>query len=65
VAAFELQGPSGYLQTIGLDLQRHCLASGLFLRPLGSVVYLMPPLCISAAELERSYELLAQGLAAL
>ena len=65
VAAFELQGPSGYLQTIGLDLQQHCLAGGLFLRPLGSVVYLMPPLCISAPELELSYELLEQGLAAV
>ena len=59
IAAFELAGASGYLEPIGLEVQRHCLAEGLFVRPLGSVVYLMPPLCINDQELERCYSVLS------
>jgi adenosylmethionine-8-amino-7-oxononanoate aminotransferase len=28
---------------------------GVFLRPLGQVVYLLPPLCITDAQLEQCY----------
>ena len=56
VAAFELeQGSSGYLNPVGLQIQRHCLEQGVFLRPLGNVVYLLPPLSISDAQLSRCY----------
>jgi adenosylmethionine-8-amino-7-oxononanoate aminotransferase len=65
IAAFDLRGPSGYLQPAGRELQRHCLAQGVYLRPLGSVVYLMPPLVITAAELDRCYAALQQGLSQL
>ena len=65
IAAFDLRGPQGYLQPAGRELQRLCLAQGVYLRPLGSVVYLMPPLVISAAELDRCYAVLQQGLAQL
>jgi adenosylmethionine-8-amino-7-oxononanoate aminotransferase len=58
IAAFELAGASGYLQPIGLEVQRACLSKGLFVRPLGSVVYLMPPLCINDQELEHCYSVL-------
>jgi adenosylmethionine-8-amino-7-oxononanoate aminotransferase len=57
VAAFELeQGSSGYLNPVGLEIQRHCLEQGVFLRPLGNVVYLLPPLSISDAQLGQCYE---------
>ena len=62
IAAFELSGASGYLQPIGLEVQRLCLEQGLFIRPLGSVVYLMPPLCITDGELERCYSVLSAVL---
>jgi adenosylmethionine-8-amino-7-oxononanoate aminotransferase len=65
IAAFDLLGPSGYLQPAGRELQRLCLAQGVYLRPLGSVVYLMPPLVITAAELDRCYGALQQGLTQL
>ena len=39
-------------------MQRLCLGKGLFVRPLGSVVYLMPPLCINDQELEHCYAVL-------
>ena len=66
VAAFELDaGSTGYLNPIGKQLQRHCLDQGVYLRPLGNVVYLLPPLSISAAQLEQCYAAIRSGLEAL
>ena len=63
VAAFNLaSGAAGYLNPGGPSLQRRLLAEGVFLRPLGQVVYLLPPLCISDAQLERCYAAIARGL---
>jgi adenosylmethionine-8-amino-7-oxononanoate aminotransferase len=67
IAAFDLvspnvEGPEGYLHPIGRQLQRRVLAKGVFLRPLGQVVYLLPPLCISDAELQRCYDALTTAL---
>jgi adenosylmethionine---8-amino-7-oxononanoate aminotransferase len=56
LAAFELDaGPNGYLNPVGKQIQRHCLERGVYLRPLGNVVYLLPPLGISNAQLEQCY----------
>ncbi|MEB3193721.1 MAG: adenosylmethionine--8-amino-7-oxononanoate transaminase [Cyanobacteriota bacterium] len=70
IAAFDLvspnvAGPEGYLHPIGRQLQRRVLSEGVFLRPLGQVVYLLPPLCISDAELQRCYDALVTALDAL
>jgi len=65
IAAFELPGDSGYLQPIGLEVQRLALEQGLFIRPLGSVVYLMPPLGINDGELAQCYASLQAVLDAL
>ena len=66
VAAFNLDaGTSGYLNPIGKQLQHHCLEQGVYLRPLGNVVYLLPPLCISDTELERCYGAITAALGAL
>jgi adenosylmethionine-8-amino-7-oxononanoate aminotransferase len=63
VAAFELDaGSTSYLNPIGKQLQRHCLEQGVYLRPLGNVVYLLPPLCISEAELQQCYAAIANAL---
>ena len=63
MAAFDLEaGPSGYLNPVGRQLQRLCLEQGVFLRPLGNVVYLLPPLCISDSQLERCYSAILQAL---
>jgi adenosylmethionine-8-amino-7-oxononanoate aminotransferase len=35
---------------------------GVFLRPLGQVVYLLPPLCITDAQLEQCYEAIQTAL---
>jgi adenosylmethionine-8-amino-7-oxononanoate aminotransferase len=66
VAAFELAaGSTGYLNPIGKQLQRHCLDQGVYLRPLGNVVYLLPPLSISEAQLDQCYAAIGSGLEAL
>ena len=51
VAAVELASKKpGYLNQIGPRLAAAFLDRGLLLRPLGNVVYFMPPFCISESE---------------
>ena len=52
IFAVDVQGGGGYLDPVGRQIQDAALARGLYLRPLGSVVYLMPPACLSEAELD-------------
>ncbi len=40
-----------------------CLQHGVLLRPLGNVLYMMPPYCISDDELNTIYEVIEKGLA--
>jgi adenosylmethionine-8-amino-7-oxononanoate aminotransferase len=63
MAAFELEaGATSYLNPVGRKIQRLCLEQGVFLRPLGNVVYLLPPLSISDSQLERCYAALGTAL---
>ena len=63
IAAFDLAvGPAGYLNPAGPQLQRRLLREGVFLRPLGRVVYLLPPLCISDDELAQCYAAISRAL---
>ena len=56
IAAFNVMGEDeGYGTAIGAVLKRKFFERGLLLRPLGNVVYLMPPYCIEDADLERAY----------
>lgn len=52
VGVVELQGEEGYLDQIGPHLAAAFLERGLLLRPLGNVVYFMPPYVITDAEAE-------------
>ena len=66
VAAFELATDApGYLNPLGRRLQRQALERGVFLRPLGQVVYLLPPLCIDDEQLAHCYAVIAEALDAL
>ena len=66
MAAFEVEaGATTYLNPVGRQIQRLCLEQGVFLRPLGNVVYLLPPLGISEEQLQRVYGALHSALAAL
>lgn len=53
IAAIEIDAVGGYLADIGAGLRRACLERGVFLRPLGSVLYAMPPFCTSAESLQQ------------
>ena len=67
VAAFDLDvdGTAGYLNPAGPTVKKLAMAHGVFLRPLGQVVYLLPPLCISDEQLQRCYEAIAVALNAI
>ena len=61
--AFELAGSDGHYKTdAGERLRDWYLKNGLNIRPLGPTVYLMPPYCITEAELARAYAGLFEGL---
>lgn len=63
VAAFDVAVANpGYLNAVGRQIQRHCLQQGVYLRPLGHVVYLLPPLCLTDDELQRCYRAITAAL---
>jgi len=64
IAAFELEVEknSGYFSDIGKKIKALAIKNGLFIRPLGNVIYLLPPLCITEQQLEKSYEIIYQIL---
>ena len=67
IAAFDLvtSGTQGYLNPAGKVLRRLVRDQGVLIRPLGDVVYLLPPLCISETQLDQCYEAISNGLEAL
>lgn len=66
IAAFDLAvADPGYLHPMGRRLQQHAIGNGVFLRPMGDVVYLLPPLCISDPQLEQCYRAIRAGLDAI
>jgi adenosylmethionine-8-amino-7-oxononanoate aminotransferase len=46
----------GYLSQLAPKLYQYFLQRGLLLRPLGNVIYTMPPLCIMDDELDQIFE---------
>lgn len=57
VAAFDIKtsNSDGYLNVISKTLKEQFLSNGMLVRPLGNVLYFMPPYCITKAELEEVY----------
>ena len=51
---------AGYLADIGPRLYRGFLARGLLIRPLGNTIYLMPPYCSTANDLDLAYRAIDQ-----
>jgi adenosylmethionine---8-amino-7-oxononanoate aminotransferase len=45
----------GYLNEVGIKIRQLAIEQGLLLRPLGNVLYLMPPYCITDEELSIVY----------
>jgi len=64
IAAFNLKvdEKKGYLNRIGKTMQKFALEKGVFIRPLGDVIYLIPPLCITSEQLTQCYEAIKYSL---
>ncbi|HEY4060869.1 MAG TPA: adenosylmethionine--8-amino-7-oxononanoate transaminase [Puia sp.] len=66
ILAFEINtGKDEYINSIGTTLTREALQNGLYLRPLGNTVYLMPPYCITEKEMDQVYTFLVHYLDSL
>jgi adenosylmethionine-8-amino-7-oxononanoate aminotransferase len=55
--------PFPWQERRGLRVYQYALTKGVLLRPLGNVIYFMPPYVITAAELELLAEVAWQGIA--
>lgn len=62
MAAFDVEADGGYLSPIGRELSDFALRNGVLLRPLGDVVYLLPPYCITPAEIAEVYRVIRHFL---
>jgi len=59
ILAFEINaGKDEYINQAGAAIMQKALSQGIYLRPLGNTVYVMPPYCITPAQLEKIYEFL-------
>jgi adenosylmethionine---8-amino-7-oxononanoate aminotransferase len=66
IGAIELLAEdAGYLSTMRPKLYRFFLDRGVLLRPLGNVVYVLPPYVISADELHRVYDVILEAIQTL
>ena len=66
ILAFEISsGKDGYLNNIGSVITQASMAQGVYLRPLGNTVYIMPPYCTKKEELEKIYHLLTDIIGGL
>ncbi|MEM9821533.1 MAG: adenosylmethionine--8-amino-7-oxononanoate transaminase [Bacteroidota bacterium] len=65
IIAFEFAstGDTGYFNEIRDQLYYYFLERGVLLRPLGNVIYIMPPYCITDEQLQKIYALILQALA--
>ena len=56
IAALDLAvGAPGYLSQVGPLLRTFFRERDVLIRPLGNVIYLMPPYCVTASDLDRAY----------
>ena len=62
ITALDLAGhDEGYAANISLSLRAFCLQRGVLLRPLGRTIYVMPPYCTTAQDLDQVYATIAQA----
>jgi adenosylmethionine-8-amino-7-oxononanoate aminotransferase len=66
IGAIELRADdAGYLSAMRPKLYRFFLERGVLLRPLGNVVYVLPPYVISADELHHVYDVILEAIQTL
>ncbi len=64
IMAFEIQTPKaeGYTSSLGPKLRQQLQDRGLLIRPLGNTLYLLPPYCVSHANLDHTFEVIKEVL---
>jgi adenosylmethionine-8-amino-7-oxononanoate aminotransferase len=66
IVAMEInQGKDGYLNEVSRTATRMAMEKGVYLRPLGNTLYLMPPYCITPGELQQVHETVLEILQAI
>ena len=66
IMAFEWEEEkNNYLNPLSARITEEALKRGVYLRPLGNTIYLMPPYCITQLELEKVNEVLLEILKTL
>jgi adenosylmethionine-8-amino-7-oxononanoate aminotransferase len=58
------KAPFAWEEKRGMRVCEHALTQGVWLRPLGSVLVIMPPLAVTLAELDRICEAIERGIQA-
>lgn len=61
VTAIELQGYEA-TERVGLKIYEYALTQGVLLRPLGHIIYFMPPFIISYDEIDKMIEVAYEGV---
>jgi adenosylmethionine-8-amino-7-oxononanoate aminotransferase len=64
IAAIELEGYDP-AERIGVKIHRLCMEKGVLIRPLGGVVYVMPPYVITPEELKKVFDAIEEVLRTL
>ena len=64
VGALDLPGGDGYLAELGWRVYDEALDRGAYLRPLGNVVYITPPLNIDDQTLDELLQIVADSVRA-
>lgn len=62
IGVIEKKGAPGYLSHIGAKIRAYAIQHGVLIRPLGSVLYAVPPYCTTQEELDRIYTVIQQLL---
>lgn len=64
IAAMEIDTDEedGYLNPVANRIKEQCVDKGLLLRPLGNVLYLMPPYCTTRDQLSKMYNAITELL---
>jgi len=66
MAAIELRtGDAGYLSELRPKLYEYFLKRDVLLRPLGNVIYILPPYCIEAEDLHKTYDVIEEAICAV
>ena len=60
ILAIELAGESGYFSKMRNELYQFFISKGILIRPLGNVIYIVPPYCISDEDLDYIYRAIVE-----